>query len=545
VVKAPPAKWGLCSRTVTFDQTPEALTYWKDLIAVGLASGDIVTLDAITGIRTSILPGHTGCVRSLIFSPDGVFLVSGSDDGTIKLWDVQTGGVVKTFQGHSSPVLCVSISLDCAAIASGSRDNTIHLWHVQTGDYFCVINGHNDCVNSVAFSPTNSQLLISASNDNTVKKWNITGHQIGSIYEGDHAAFSLDGTLFISWEGKVAVVRSTDSGLFITKLEAPSSDLQCCCFSPNGKFVAGGAGSTICLWDISNSDSRLVKNYVGHTNNITSLIFSSSLLSSSKDKSTAFWQIGDLLMDPVTTDSDSALSGTDPVQFVSLQTDKGIAISRDSVGAVRVWDVSTGLCKASFDTPAKNTKQSDVQLIDGRLVITWHDPLGIYVWSSEGGKSQRLDMQVASQDVILRMSGDGSKVFLLDDECVQAWSIQTGELVGKMKLGCKGPFGPLIIDGSRVWAHSNSLQTQGWDFGTSGSAPIPLSSTPPDGPRLEFIKQPTGPPRIKDTVTEKDIFWLCGGYAKPPAVQWDGQYLVLGCGSGEVLILDFKHTIPK
>ena len=544
MVKAPPAKWGLCSRTVTFSYTPEALTYWKDIIAVGLASGNIITLDAITGIRTSVLSGHTGSVGSLIFSSDGVFLVSGSDDSTINLWDVQTGGVVKTFHGHTSSVLCVSISPNCATIASGSKDNTVRLWNIQTGDCFHVIKGHNDYVNSVVFSPTNSQLLISASNDNTIQHWDINGHQIGPIYKGDHVAFSSDGTMFVSWEGKVALVQNSDSGQLIAQLQAPSYNIQCCCFSPDGKFVAGGAGHTICLWDIASSDPHLVKTYVGHTNNITSLIFSSSLLSSSKDKSTAFWQIGDLLVDPVTTDPDSTPSATDPVQFVSLQTDNGVAISRDSAGVVRTWDVSTGLCKASFHTPAKSTKQSDLQLISDGLVVTWYDPLGIHIWGSKEEESKKLDVQVISQDIGLRMSGDGSKVFLLDGENIQAWSTQTGEVAGKVRLKGKKPFGPLIVNGSRVWVCSNDLQPQGWDFGISGSTPIPLSSGPPDRPCLEFIKQPTGPPKVRDTVAKEDIFWLCGGYAKPPAVQWDGRYLVLGCGSGEVLILDFNHAIP-
>ena len=521
MVKAPPAKWGLCSRTVIFDDTPETLAYWKDLIAVGLASGSIITLDAITGIHTSVLTGHTGCIGSLAFSSDGLFLVSGSDDNTINLWDVQTGGVVKTFHGHTNSVLCVSISPDCTTIASGSRDNTVCLWHIQTGDCFCVIKGHNDHVNSVAFSPINPQLLMSASNDNTIRQWDINGHQIGPIYEGDHIAFSSDGTLFVSWGDKVASVQNSNSGQLITQLQAPGFNLQCCCFSPDGKFVAGGAGHTICLWDIASSDP-LVKTYVGHTNNITSLIFSSSLLSSSKDRSTAFWQIGDLLVDPVTSDPDSTPPTADPVQFVSLQTNDGVAISRDLAGVVRTWDVSTGLCKALFYTPAKSTRQSDLQLIRGGLVVTWCNPLGIHIWSSKKGESQRLDVQVISQDIGLRISGDGAKVFLLDGEHIQAWSIQTGKVVGEVRLEGKTPFGPLIVDGSRVWVHHNNSETQGWDFGISGSTPTPLSSGPPDRPHLEFIEQPTGPPRVRNMVAEEDIFWLCGGYAKPPALQWDG-----------------------
>ena len=44
-----PTEWGTCSRTVTFDHIPKGLACWKDLIAVGLGSGDIITFDGITG----------------------------------------------------------------------------------------------------------------------------------------------------------------------------------------------------------------------------------------------------------------------------------------------------------------------------------------------------------------------------------------------------------------------------------------------------------------------------------------------------------------
>ena len=125
MVKGLQAKWGTCSRTVSFGSSPYGLSCWKDLIAVGLESGDIIILDAITGVHMFILSCHTDWVNSLAFSLDGIFLISGSDDTTVNLWDIQTGGVIKTFSGHTRLVWSVSISLDCTVIASGSWDHTI------------------------------------------------------------------------------------------------------------------------------------------------------------------------------------------------------------------------------------------------------------------------------------------------------------------------------------------------------------------------------------------------------------------------------------
>jgi WD40 repeat protein len=95
---------------------------------------NIIIFDVITGSQIATLSGHNSCVQSLAFSSDGILLVSGSSDKTIKLWDIQTGGVVKTLSGHTDSVLCVSISADNTMIASSSYDKTIRLWNIKTGD---------------------------------------------------------------------------------------------------------------------------------------------------------------------------------------------------------------------------------------------------------------------------------------------------------------------------------------------------------------------------------------------------------------------------
>jgi WD40 repeat protein len=163
-VKGPLAGWRACSRTVVLDGVPQALACWKDTIAVGLQSGDITIINAITGSQAAVLSGHTDWVQSLAFSLDGISLVSGSQDTSLKLWDVQTGGVVKTFSGHTSCVLSISSSSDGTLVASGSCDGTVRLWNIQKGECCCVIK-HQEIVDCVVFSPTDPQHLISVSDD--------------------------------------------------------------------------------------------------------------------------------------------------------------------------------------------------------------------------------------------------------------------------------------------------------------------------------------------------------------------------------------------
>jgi len=547
VVIGLPTEWGHCSRTVTLDVDPTALACQKDTIAVGHSSGDIIILDEITGSQVAVLSGHTDWIRSLIFSVDGTLLVSGSSDRTVKLWDMQTGGVIKTYD-HTNVVYSVSISPDSVTLASGCLDGSIYLWGVWTGVCFCVINGHSNAVSSVNFSPTNSQHLISASTDHTVQQWDINGSRIGPTYEGNYVAFSLDGTHFVSWRDLVAKIHDSKSGAVITELQVPNDNdmIYCCRFSPSGELIAASTGQNIYVWDIT-SEPHLFKPFVGHSGEIYALAFSSSLISvSEEDKSAKFWQINTSSADPVTITTMPTPPTSALIRSVSLQARSGIAISSDSAGVVKTWDILTGICKASFQTPAEGDTR-DAQLIEGRLILVWfvEEEGEIHIWDTE--KDELLQTVYTSQVDSLRISGDGSKIFGWTGRSIRSWSMQTGEAVGEVEfMGVGWDLDPLCADGSRVWIYSWD-SNHGWDFGILGSSPTQLPNTFPDRPHLNFIHGTRwwgcDPSRVEDTVTGKDIFQLGGRYARPYDARWDGQYLVAGYDSGEVLILDFNHVV--
>src|SRR5712671_3663309 len=118
----------------------------------------------------NIFHGHSEPVRSVVFSPDGSRIVSGSSDRTIRLWDAETGDAIgKPLEGHSSGVNSVAFSPDGSRIVSGSRDNTIRLWDAETGDAIGKpLEGHSSPVNSVTFSPDGSH-IVSGSEDDTIR----------------------------------------------------------------------------------------------------------------------------------------------------------------------------------------------------------------------------------------------------------------------------------------------------------------------------------------------------------------------------------------
>ena len=71
------------------------------------------------------LKGHTKYITHVAISQDGMYLVSGSGDKTIKFWDFKQKKEEFSFTGHTSTVNSVAISQDGRYLVSGSDDSTI------------------------------------------------------------------------------------------------------------------------------------------------------------------------------------------------------------------------------------------------------------------------------------------------------------------------------------------------------------------------------------------------------------------------------------
>ncbi|NXH44226.1 RACK1 kinase, partial [Dicaeum eximium] len=188
------------------------------------------------GIPQRALRGHSHFVSDVVISSDGQFALSGSWDGTLRLWDLTTGTTTRRFVGHTKDVLSVAFSSDNRQIVSGSRDKTIKLWNtlgvckytVQVGWgglgalgwvwnlANCKLKtnhiGHTGYLNTVTVSPDGS-LCASGGKDGQAMLWDLN--------EGKHL-YTLDG-------GDV---------------------INALCFSPNRYWLCAATGPSIKIWDL-------------------------------------------------------------------------------------------------------------------------------------------------------------------------------------------------------------------------------------------------------------------------------------------------------
>merc|ERR1711927_39513 len=130
------------------------------------------------GYPKKALRGHGHFVEDVVISSDGQFALSGSWDGTLRLWDLNTGLTTRRFVGHDKDVLSVAFSADNRQIVSGSRDKTIKLWNPLGECKYTIQSegeGHQEWVSCVSFSPNASHpLIVSGGWDKLVKVWNLS-----------------------------------------------------------------------------------------------------------------------------------------------------------------------------------------------------------------------------------------------------------------------------------------------------------------------------------------------------------------------------------
>jgi WD40 repeat protein len=273
----------------------------------------IETIDSSKG-------GHTEAVLSSDKFEDVFnYLVTGSGDGTFKIWDVTNLRDIKlkrTFNAHNSMVASV-VYLENGYIASASYDNTIKIWDINLGKLkytFDQTNGGHDNPVDILVSLENGYLASCSSvleNSGVIKVWDITngrlkytfdkrndGHN-GYIFEmiplkdGYLATASEDTTIKI-WDitqGKIKYTFDSSNGghkSIVWTLISLDDDLM---GSGAGDFK-GDLGE-LKIWNLNNGKLQQTfdKDNGGHKSRIYSFILfdNGDFASGSVDKTIKIW----------------------------------------------------------------------------------------------------------------------------------------------------------------------------------------------------------------------------------------------------------------
>lgn len=270
---------------------------------IGNSNGNLSIWNITTSGLTRTLPAHQGSIYSISLSQDHKYLVTGGEDGLVKVWDLATGlqsatlPLVQTIQAHNNPVLVVKLSPDGKMIASGSWDKTIKLWNLQTGQLLKTFIGHEQLVGAIAFSP-DGKILASGSKDSSVKLWNVeTGELIRTLKGHELSVLSLA----ISPDGETLASSSADgsiglwklkTGQPIRRLSGHTDGVWSIVITSDGKtLISGSWDKTVKLWDLATG--QLKGNLRGHSGYVNAVGISpdgNTLVSGGWDGQVKVWK---------------------------------------------------------------------------------------------------------------------------------------------------------------------------------------------------------------------------------------------------------------
>jgi WD40 repeat protein len=312
------------------------------------------------------------------FSPDGKAVVSGGEDGMVRLWDLsgKDPQAKLPVRGHDDEIRQTALSPDGRTLATTSWDGTLRLWDLggtqpKPRETFRAVSAFATAVSFMA----DGRKLVTGNSDASVRIWDVstgTARLQKTLSHGkpdpEQDRDEIWG-LAVSTDGKVAVTSGRFHGLRVWDLTAegpvdpvtvkkPSRYHGALAFSPDGSVVASGssAGGTLTLWSVADVKSPKVQHQVD--------------------------------------------AGKAPVHAVAFAPDGKTVVSGGHDDVVRFWDVSGGMLK---ERATLNHEKGSVQSVhyspDGsKLVVAYGsgcvlvcDSSGkeLHEWQLEGPASAR------------------------------------------------------------------------------------------------------------------------------------------------------------
>jgi WD40 repeat protein len=460
--------------------------------------------DVETGKLLLRLGNSDGVVSAAAFSADGSKVAWGTIPGVVQLWDLGTGKQIQRFAADGpsmfiGSVQSVSISPDGSRVLAASNDDDARLWDAATGKQLTLFQASDDrinaAVNCAAISPDGTQAL-TAADDQTARLWDVKSGKelqrlIGQADEVAALAF-VDGGLGIVEVSGTGMVWLWDAGSgkallrpMVSSSSAPApapgsaattlpvstaagSYLSPVVLSPDGGrvFLAGFHGEQG-VWDVQTG--KEIQSFPPPNLAFSAVDFSpdgSKLLSANHGPTFSLWDVGTgkeiqhFTVDPGFRPSILYPEGDfrDGVEHLALSPDGHAALTSDSEGSTRLWNVDTG--KQVRVLKVKTYEDLAVGFSpDSSKLITENVDGSATLREAKSGK----DLQHFGKASAPSFSADGHRVLMGGS----IWNVDTGKELQSFEVPSGSePAWTLSPDGSKVLMGTQDGATKLWDATT-------------------------------------------------------------------------------
>ncbi|NJN23488.1 MAG: WD40 repeat domain-containing protein [Acaryochloridaceae cyanobacterium RL_2_7] len=138
-----------------------ALSADGQYLAAGDTSGRLLIWQVETGVLLASLMAHQAWIRDLAFLGDSHLFASAGSDRAIHIWDWNGSRLkaIRTLEGHRHEVWSIAASKCGQYLVSGSDDSSVKIWDINRGQCLQTLDSHQYPVRFVALSPSNDHLI--------------------------------------------------------------------------------------------------------------------------------------------------------------------------------------------------------------------------------------------------------------------------------------------------------------------------------------------------------------------------------------------------
>ena len=461
--------------------------------------------------ETFVQIGHTSSINTIDLSPDGQWLLSGSDDDSIKLWEAASGRLIRTFKDNEN-VEFVAFLPGGRSFFSFNWKGKVSVWDIETGgkirefalsEMSGATSGHSVSYDGNVLRAIVGLRMYIADVARGVVTGVVERPQSGPVASrlgfafGSRNAVSTDGRLMFSSVRESAsesIMQSKDktlmfweiaTGRILATLAGHTDRIDVVTLSADNRYaLSGSRDKTVRLWDLKRGQAGAV--FTGHQKAIEALAFSSDskyILSGSRDNTMKLWSIDD-------EKEIRSFAHASEVTFVRFSPDGRYAMSGDDNGAIRYWDIQNGQEVKALKSQTAGAN-AFAYSADGNYLLTGSSKGQLMLWDAASGRMLRnID---AHRETISAVQCTPDGKYLLSasyDKTMKLWDRNDGQLkrtfqghAGQIYKAVISPDGQYILSAAqgndiRLWnlasgAEMTALNLSGvylWSIGFSADS---------------------------------------------------------------------------
>mmetsp|Transcript_28816 Transcript_28816/g.56592 ORF Transcript_28816/g.56592 Transcript_28816/m.56592 type:complete len:613 (-) Transcript_28816:59-1897(-) len=400
----------------------------RELLYCGSTSGDVSIFLVRNAVLKNVVQTCSGGVRSIMVGDDNEMYVGGGD-GSLTLYEHDGKEYVDAKQSIlAGPVCAMAPIVGSDTFITASSTGKIYLVTKTSFDFTEISDNHAGAINAVRFSPGMSSHFATASDDGSVRHWEMASFSVQGYWKFHSRPTCLDYShpLIVAGyddgylRGFNVETGQVEKGATWSVNDAHRAGVSAVKISPNLKYlVSGGEKGEIRVWDIASRE--MISHLKEHTLKVTSLtIFDDNIhmLSCSRDRSFLSW---DLQHEKRISSHTQRMGG---VNQVALINGEGNVLTVGQEKKISIWDLRVPSPVEVFHPESGCESLCIAVSPDGKYFATGGDDATVFVWDTKSKKCIAQGTGHSGNINSLTFSGDSKSIVSVSlDSTICIWTL--------------------------------------------------------------------------------------------------------------------------